>query len=122
MLSGRLEARLDGRELSLGPGQSAVAPAGVAHDWWNGSKTEEAHVLVEIAAAPGGGGDADRFELLIGMLFGLANDGKVDRRGRPHVAAGRRHRPRSSPTSWCSRGRRPSCSASRSPCFRRSGG
>jgi mannose-6-phosphate isomerase-like protein (cupin superfamily) len=85
VLSGRLEARLDGRELSLGPGQSAVAPAGVAHDWWNGSKTEEAHVLVEIAAAPGGGGDADRFEQLIGMLFGLANDGKVDRRGRPHM-------------------------------------
>ena len=85
VLSGRLEARLDGRVLSLGPGQSAVAPAGVAHDWWNGSKTEEAHVLVEIAAAPGSGGDADRFEQLIGMLFGLANDGKVDRRGRPHV-------------------------------------
>ena len=27
--------------------------------------------------------DPNRFEMLIGMLFGLANDGKVDRKGRP---------------------------------------
>jgi hypothetical protein len=70
--------------MSLKPGQSAVIQPGVAHDWWNSSKTEETHVLVEVAAAANGAHiDANRFEMLIGMLFGLANDGKVDRKGRP---------------------------------------
>jgi mannose-6-phosphate isomerase-like protein (cupin superfamily) len=84
VLSGRLDARIAGRTLSLGPGESASAPAGVVHDWWNSSKTEPAEVIVEIERAPGAEHfDADRFELLIGMLFGLANDGKVDSKGRP---------------------------------------
>ncbi|MDG4884395.1 cupin domain-containing protein [Mesorhizobium sp. WSM4884] len=85
VLSGRLDARIAGRTLSLGPGQSATAEAGVAHDWWNASKTEEAHVLVEVRQAGGAAHiDPNRFELLIGMLFGLANDGRVDRKGRPY--------------------------------------
>jgi mannose-6-phosphate isomerase-like protein (cupin superfamily) len=84
VLKGRLDARIAGRTLSLGPGQSATVEAGVAHDWWNGSKTDEAHVLVEVAPTKGAEHvDPDRFELLIGMLFGLANDGRVDRKGRP---------------------------------------
>jgi hypothetical protein len=41
-------------------------------------------VLVEVERAKGAEQfDPDRFELLIGMLFGLANDGRVDRKGRP---------------------------------------
>ena len=84
VISGRLDARIAGRTLSLGPGQSATAAAGIPHDWWNSSTTEEAHVLVEVERARGAEHfDPDRFELLIGMLFGLANDGRVDRKGRP---------------------------------------
>jgi mannose-6-phosphate isomerase-like protein (cupin superfamily) len=85
ILRGRLDARIAGKLLSLGPGQSATVDAGVAHDWWNGSDSEDAHVIVEVEPAPGSEHiDPTRFELLIGMLFGLANDGKVDRKGRPY--------------------------------------
>ena len=84
VLSGRLDARIAGQLLSLGPGQSAIVPAHVAHDWWNASQTEEAHVLIEVDRETGAEHfDPDRFELLIGMLFGLANDGLVDKKGRP---------------------------------------
>ncbi|MDW6022258.1 cupin domain-containing protein [Mesorhizobium sp. BAC0120] len=83
-LRGRLDARIAGKHLCLEPGQSATVEAGVVHDWWNSSRAEEAHVLVEITRAPGADHfDPGRFELLIGMLFGLANDGKVDKNGRP---------------------------------------
>jgi mannose-6-phosphate isomerase-like protein (cupin superfamily) len=84
VLRGRLDARIAGRLVSLGPGDSTAVAAGVAHDWWNSSDTEAAEVIVEIDHAPGSEHiDSNRFELLIGMLFGLANDGKVDRKGRP---------------------------------------
>jgi len=63
--------------------------AGVAHDWWNSSKTDEAHVLVEVDQGKGTEHvDPDRFELLIGMLFGLANEGLVDKKGRPSLLQG----------------------------------
>lgn len=84
VFSGRLDARIAGKTFSLEPGQSATVEAGVAHDWWNSSKTDEAHVLIEFDRAPGADHiDPNRFELLIGMLFGLANAGKVDKKGRP---------------------------------------
>lgn len=83
VVRGRLDARIAGQMLTLLPGQSATAETGIVHDWWNSSPTEEAHVIVEVQQAPGFTGDPNRFELLIGMLFGLANDGKVDRKGRP---------------------------------------
>jgi mannose-6-phosphate isomerase-like protein (cupin superfamily) len=89
VVRGRLDARIAGRVLSLEPGQSATVEAGVAHDWWNASTTEDAHVIVEVDRAPGADGiDPNRFELLIGMLFGLANDGKVDKKGRPSPLQG----------------------------------
>lgn len=84
VVSGRLDACIAGKAFSLEPGQSATVEAGVAHDWWNNSKTAEAQVLIEIERANGADHiDPNRFELLIGMLFGLANAGKVDRKGRP---------------------------------------
>ena len=84
VIAGHLDARIDGCQSRLGPGETAFVAAGVAHDWWNGSAAEDAHVLVEVDAAPGAeNADADRFEMLIGMLFGLANAGKVDAGGRP---------------------------------------
>lgn len=89
VLKGRLDARIAGRDLALGPGQSATVEAGVAHDWWNSSSTEDAHVLIEIDRTPGADHvDPSRFELLIGTLFGLANGGKVDKKGRPSPLQG----------------------------------
>ena len=84
VLKGTLDARIAGETMSLKAGQSAVAQPGVVHDWWNSSRTEEAQILIEVAVASNGAHvDANRFEMMIGMLFGLANDGKVDRKGRP---------------------------------------
>ncbi|AZO00030.1 cupin domain-containing protein [Mesorhizobium sp. M9A.F.Ca.ET.002.03.1.2] len=84
LVRGRLDARIAGKTFSLEPGQSATVEAGVAHDWWNSSNTDDAQILIEIERAPGADHiDPNRFELLIGMLFGLANAGKVDKKGRP---------------------------------------
>lgn len=82
VVRGRLDGCIGGKPMSMGPGEQAMVEAGVGHDWWNASATEEAHVLIEFDAATPGF-DIARFELLIGTLFGLANDGKVDRKGRP---------------------------------------
>jgi quercetin dioxygenase-like cupin family protein len=84
VVRGQLDAKIAGKFRRLQPGDSAMAEVGVAHDWWNSSETDEAHVLVEIDNAPGAKIDPNRFELMIGVLFGLANDGKVDAKGRPY--------------------------------------
>jgi hypothetical protein len=47
------------------------------HDWWNVGD-DEAHVLVDIRPA-------ERFELMIENLYGLANDGKANARGVPRL-------------------------------------
>ncbi len=83
VLRGELDAKIAGEFRRLGPGESVMVEAGVPHDWWNASEIDEAHILVEIDIAPETNGDPNRFELMIGMLWGLANDGKVDRQGFP---------------------------------------
>ncbi len=71
--------------MALKAGQSAVVQPGIAHDWWNSSKTEGAHVLVAVDAAPSATHiDPNRFEMLIlACCSGLPTNGKVDRKGRP---------------------------------------
>ncbi|CAN5355303.1 hypothetical protein BH24ACT7_BH24ACT7_15960 [soil metagenome] len=81
VISGTLAAKIGGEEIRLSADEEAIAPPGKPHDWWNPSKTEAAHVLVELT---GDRGEGERFELLIGTLFGLANDGKVNGKGRPN--------------------------------------
>lgn len=89
VISGTLDARIGGQRMTLQRGQSAIVAPGVPHDWWNASKTEDVEVLVEVdSALDAQHVDSSRFELLIGMLFGLANDGKVDRKGRPSPLQG----------------------------------
>ena len=65
-----------GRAIKTTPGAMLLVPPGVPHDWWNAGE-EDAVVRVEIR--PGA-----RFELMILNAFGLAQDGKVDRRGMPN--------------------------------------
>lgn len=89
VVRGRLTACIAGEIRTLEPGDTVTVPAGVAHDWWNASETEEAHVVIEIDRSPGSPAfDLRRFELLIGMLFGLANDGRTDHKGRPSPLQG----------------------------------
>ena len=77
VLRGRVGFRLSGRESTAEPGVRLIAPAGVPHDWWNASP-EEALVRVEVRPAA-------RFEAFILNAFGLAQDGRVNRRGMPNL-------------------------------------
>ncbi len=76
VLSGEVGFLLGDREETLGAGGEAEVPAGTLHDWWQVGE-EPAEVVVEVD--PG-----DRFVEMVGTLFGLARDGKVDSRGLPH--------------------------------------
>jgi quercetin dioxygenase-like cupin family protein len=77
VLRGRVGFRLSGRESTAEPGVRLVVPARVPHDWWNAGP-DEALVRVEVRPAA-------RFEAMILNGFGLAQDGKVDRRGMPNL-------------------------------------
>jgi quercetin dioxygenase-like cupin family protein len=77
MLRGRVGFRLAGRVAIAEPGVELVASAGTHHDWWNVGH-EEALVRVEVRPAI-------RFEAMIRNAFGLAQDGKVNKRGMPHL-------------------------------------
>ncbi len=75
VVRGRVCVRL-GRHVAIAaPGRQVIAPAGMAHDWWNTGEAE-AHVVVEMRPA-------GRFEELLLNRFGLAQDGKTDARGVP---------------------------------------
>lgn len=76
VLGGEVGFLLGEREATLGPGEEAEVPAGTLHDWWQVGE-EPADVVVEVD--PG-----DRFGEMVGTMFGLAREGKVDRRGLPH--------------------------------------
>ena len=76
VLRGRVTYLIGDREETLGPGGSAEVPAGIVHDWWQVGE-EEAVVVVEVD--PG-----RRFTEMVGTFFGLARDGKVDKKGVPH--------------------------------------
>lgn len=71
VFSGRLGLRVVGRELILGPGERAVGPPGVPHEWWN-PDDEEAHFLAEMRP----GLDV---EILLETVRGLSRDGETIR-------------------------------------------
>ena len=77
VVRGRVGFSVNGKTSEATPGQSVVVPAGTPHDWWNAG-SEEALVRVEIS--PGA-----RFQAMVMNLFGLAQDGKTDRKGMPHL-------------------------------------
>jgi quercetin dioxygenase-like cupin family protein len=76
VVSGTLGTRLDGVERTLGAGEEATVPAGMPHDWWNAGE-DDASVLVELSPPD------PRFEAMIATLFGLANAGRTNAKGRP---------------------------------------
>jgi quercetin dioxygenase-like cupin family protein len=77
VVSGTVRLHLDGRDEIARAGEVVEVRPGVVHDWWNVGE-DEAHVRLEIRPA-------ERFELMIQNLFGLANDGKTNARGVPRL-------------------------------------
>jgi quercetin dioxygenase-like cupin family protein len=75
VLSGEVGFQIGDRKRTLGAGEGASVPAGVVHDWWQVGDGE-AQVLVEVV--PG-----VRFSEMVGSMFGLARDGKVNSKGLP---------------------------------------
>jgi quercetin dioxygenase-like cupin family protein len=76
VVAGTLGVRLDGQERALGAGEAAVVPAGQPHLWWNAGQ-DQLHVLVEVQPAL-------RTEIFFETFFGLASDGKTNRKGLPN--------------------------------------
>ncbi|GGP65877.1 MULTISPECIES: cupin domain-containing protein [Streptomyces] len=81
LVRGELRVHVAGRDIVLDKlGQSVLVPPGTVHRWFAHSETEETFVVVEL------NNRADRFEQLIcRQLFGLAQDGKTNKEGRPNM-------------------------------------
>ena len=77
VLSGRVGFLIGEDQSELGPGDAAEVQPNTLHDWWQVGE-DEAQVIVEVN--PG-----DRFVEMVGTMFGLARDGKVNKRGIPHL-------------------------------------
>ena len=78
--SGCVLLRLGGKEQRLSAGAAMTLPAGVAHTLWNDGE-EEARILVQVKPAL-------RTEVAIETIFGLARDGKTNKRGNPNLLQG----------------------------------
>ncbi len=78
VISGTLQGRVAGKEISSAPGETVIVPKGIPHVWWN-SGNEELHVQVEVRPAL-------RLENFFETFFGLAQDGKVNQKtGLPNL-------------------------------------
>ncbi len=77
VVSGTMRFRVSGNEQSLSAGQALVAPPGTPHTFWNDGD-DEVHVLSEIRPAL-------KSETYFETYFGLARDGKSNKRGRPNL-------------------------------------
>lgn len=77
VLSGSLRFHVDGEERSVKAGESITIPANTPHNFWNDGD-EEAHFIGWFRPAL----KIDRF---FEMLFGLAQDGKLNEKGLPSL-------------------------------------
>jgi quercetin dioxygenase-like cupin family protein len=75
VLRGTVGFRLGRKKLVAEPGQRVTVPAGTAHKFWNAGD-DEVHFVCEVRPAL-------QFEQLIETMFGLAADGKTNRKGMP---------------------------------------
>ena len=75
--TGLMRLRIGDDELLLGPGHTAVVPAGVAHDWSNAAPSH-LHATVEFRPAL-------RTASLFEALFGLAAAGRTNAKGLPNL-------------------------------------
>jgi len=78
VLSGTVRGRIAGKELVKIAGEEFLIPAGTPHVWWNGGE-DELHMRIEVRPAL-------RTENFFASFFGLAQDGKVNRKtGLPNL-------------------------------------
>jgi len=76
VVSGTLGIKAGGKKSELGPGGVVTVKPRVAHKWWNAG-TDELVFRTEVRPAL-------QFESLIETMFGLAEDGKTNRKGMPN--------------------------------------
>ena len=74
--SGTIAFKLNGEEIVAGPGETVLVPPGSSHRFWNAGETEAVFVT-EVRPALG-------FERLLETMFGLATDGKTNKKGMPN--------------------------------------
>jgi mannose-6-phosphate isomerase-like protein (cupin superfamily) len=77
VLSGELGFKVGKHRMFVKPGKGVRVPAGTPHKFWNASDTEEAHFVCKVKPAL-------QFEQLIETMYGLAADGKTNRKGMPN--------------------------------------
>lgn len=80
VVEGRICVRVGAEEREYGPGESVLLPRGVWHDFWV--------VGEEPAETLGAAEPALGIEMILATLAGLANEGKVDKHGRPRLLQG----------------------------------
>jgi mannose-6-phosphate isomerase-like protein (cupin superfamily) len=77
VLAGNLTVKRNGQTGVLRQGETAIAEAGVWHDWWNAGDGD-ARVRVEVTPS-------ERFLHMIETFFGLARLGHTDSKGMPRL-------------------------------------
>jgi quercetin dioxygenase-like cupin family protein len=76
VLRGSVGFKIGRKKIVAGPGRRITVPAGTSHKFWNAGE-DEAHFVCEVRPAL-------QFESLIETMFGLAADGKTNRKGMPN--------------------------------------
>jgi quercetin dioxygenase-like cupin family protein len=74
---GTIRFRINGQEADAVVGQGVVVPSGTPHSWWNES-SEEVAAIVWLRPAL-------NTETFFETFFGLARDGKTNKRGLPNI-------------------------------------
>jgi quercetin dioxygenase-like cupin family protein len=77
VISGKARVRVDGKDWTVGPGETVVFPAGVGHTF-QAVGEEMLHFRCEVR--PVGG-----MEACFETIFGLYRDGKANKRGQPNL-------------------------------------
>jgi quercetin dioxygenase-like cupin family protein len=77
VISGLLWFRIGGEERLVKAGESVTIPANTPHNFWNGGEKETHHIAWFRPAL--------KIDLFFEMLFGLAQDGKLNDKGLPSL-------------------------------------
>jgi quercetin dioxygenase-like cupin family protein len=78
IIEGELKIEQNGHYSVLTPGDKAMVPKHTPHQWWNNSGTEIVKMIVTLEPALNS-------EVLFEQFFGLANDGKTNKKGLPNL-------------------------------------